>query len=113
MTLNPSSNRPALGAALAAFAYALLDWGIDTLPETVPVEVVVSGRALAILVIGGGVGLVVQYVGRNAPWAAGTHRAAVAYALLRQPDHQVLDEELAALGVESEEQARRLIGLDP
>lgn len=112
--LSPSQNRPTLATTLAAFLAALAGWGVDSLPASIPGEVIGTGYALVLLVIGLVVGQAVQWLGRNAPWAANTHAAAVAYALTLDPNaHRAeLEQLLTRLGVGSIEEARRLVGLD-
>lgn len=107
-------NRPGIGATLAAFLYALADWGLSSVPPTVPEPVITSGSALAMLLVGLLVGYVVQYVGKNATWSAESHQRAVAYALMLDADEHrdELGILVRELGVESVEEARRLVGLD-
>jgi hypothetical protein len=110
--LSPSTNRPALASAAAAFVGALIAWGADALAGRVPDTVVTSGTVLLLLIAGAAIGGATQYVGRKAPWAFDTHVSAVAYALSLDPaQHQAeLEAALRHLGVDSIEDAERIIG---
>lgn len=114
LDLDPARNRPTIGTLVVSFVTALLSWGYQHIPETVPVEVRTTGAALVIALVAYGVGQLVQHVGDRAPWADDTHRAAVAYALSLDPEAH--GDELAAvlahLGLDDLDEAARIIGLD-
>lgn len=112
---SPDHNRPTLGTLVVGFLVSLVTWGYRALPDGVPSEVAISGYALAIAVVALAVGQAVQRVGDRAPWADETHRMAVAYALSLDPAHHEgeLETLLSRLGLESPDEARRLVGLDP
>jgi hypothetical protein len=110
--------RPTLGALAVAFVVALLTWLRDLLPAGIPDEVVTSGYALACFAVAVLVGQAVSKLGERAPWAADTHKAVTAYALLRNPDDHPAEVDAAngllqQLGLASLDEARQLIGLDP
>lgn len=103
-------NRPTIGTSLTALLVSLLHWGVSSLPETVPAEVTTSLLGFGAVLVAIAVGLVTQYVGKHAPWAAETHKAAVAYAVSLDPEAHADD--LQYLGVGSLEEARRIIGAE-
>lgn len=103
-------NRPTLGTSLTALLVSLLNWGISSVPETVPTEVTTSLFVFGAVLVAIFVGRAVQYLGKNAPWAVDTHKAAVAYALSLDPEER--SDELRLLGVESAEEARKIIGAE-
>lgn len=65
-------NRPLIGMAAVAFASELLSWGMNALPDSVPTGVTSTGYTLALVLIVGVAGYLVQQVGEHAPWANDT-----------------------------------------
>lgn len=101
-------NRPTLGTSFTALLVSLLNWGVSSL--SVPTEVSTSLLSFGTVVLAIAVGKAVQYLGKNAPWAVDTHKAAVAYAVSLDPEAHADD--LRFLGVESPEEAREIIGAE-